>query len=141
MLSIRKNDIFITDEDHVIIYNFFACSVYLCITYHFIINQLKAFATIFLLLSIFLQTFSTLIIQADFYWNRSDITKSFCENLDKPMMHCKGKCYLSKKLKQQEKQDQQAPVSKNEKFDILPFFVPKPFLLTESVSFIKNIYF
>lgn len=45
------------------------------------------------------------------------------------MMHCNGKCYLSKKLKEQEKQDQQAPVSKNEKTDIAPFFVPGPFLL------------
>ena len=49
------------------------------------------------------------------------------------MMHCNGKCYLSKKIKEQEKQDQQAPVSKNERFDIAPFFVPKPVTLENTV--------
>lgn len=59
-------------------------------------------------------------------------------------MHCNGKCYLSKKLKEQQKQDQQAPVTRDEKFDMVPFFVPKLFILKELISrsdsqyFIKN---
>ena len=56
-------------------------------------------------------------------------------------MQCNGKCYLAKKLKQQEKQDQQAPVSKNEKFDIAPFFVPEPVSIIKSFSIIKAIFF
>ncbi len=73
--------------------------------------------------------------------NRSYIAKNLCVNRDKPLMHCNGKCYLSKKLKTQEKQDQQAPVSKNEKFDIIPFFVPKPFLLENIISDLKLKFF
>ena len=73
--------------------------------------------------------------------NRSYIAKNLCVNRDKPMMGCNGKCYLSKKLKEQEKQDQQAPVSKTEKFDIAPFFVPKTFLLENPVSNLKMEFF
>ena len=54
------------------------------------------------------------------------------------MMHCNGKCYLSKKLNEQEKQDQQTPVSKNEKTDFAPFFVPVPFLLENTCSITKS---
>ena len=57
------------------------------------------------------------------------------------MMHCDGKCYLSKKIKEQEKQDQQAPASRNERFDIAPFFVPKPFILKTPVTVSKSQYF
>ncbi len=57
------------------------------------------------------------------------------------MMHCNGKCYLLKKIKEQEKQDQQAPASKNEKFDVQPFFVPVPFLLVNKSLIIKINFF
>jgi hypothetical protein len=92
-------------------------------------------------ISIFIQTFSTYIIQADFMLNRSYIAKNLCVNRDKPMMGCNGKCYLSKKLKEQEKQDRQAPVSRTEKFDVAPFFVPKTFLLETSVVNLKTEFF
>lgn len=34
------------------------------------------------------------------YWlvNRAYITSAFCENRDKPQLHCDGKCYLRKRL-------------------------------------------
>ena len=57
------------------------------------------------------------------------------------MMHCNGKCYLTKKLKEQEKQDQQVPVSKDVKFDIAPYFVPKPFLLDNTIANLKMPFF
>lgn len=31
--------------------------------------------------------------------NQDYIAKEFCENKDKPEMHCNGKCYLKKQLK------------------------------------------
>lgn len=91
--------------------------------------------------SIFLQTFSTYIIQVDFMLNRSYIAKNLCVNRDKPMVHCNGKCYLAKKLKEQDKQDKQAPASKTEKFDIVPFFIPRPFILEGAVLNLKPEYF
>lgn len=101
---------------------------------------MKIFATIFLTFAIFIQTFSTFIIRADFYVNRSYIAKNLCINKDKPMMHCNGKCYLSKKLKQQEKQDQ-SPASRTEKFEAQPFFVPKVFLIKNTFTVLQPRYF
>lgn len=34
------------------------------------------------------------------------ITKNFCENRDKPKMHCNGKCHLNKVLKSEQKKEQ-----------------------------------
>ncbi|MEO9020877.1 MAG: hypothetical protein ABI237_14600 [Ginsengibacter sp.] len=62
-------------------------------------------------------------------------------NKDKPMMHCDGKCYLSQKIKEQQKQDQQSPVPKSERFDIAPFFIPKPFVLKNTIAILKVKYF
>ncbi|MEO6905638.1 MAG: hypothetical protein ABI148_04710 [Ginsengibacter sp.] len=61
-------------------------------------------------------------------------------NKDKPMMHCNGKCYLTKKLKDQEKQNQ-SPVSKTEKFDVQPFFIPQIISLKNTVTIVKPQYF
>lgn len=55
------------------------------------------------------------------------------------MMHCNGKCYLSKKLKQQEQG--QTPVSRTEKFDAQPFFVPNVFLLKNNFTVLQPHYF
>jgi hypothetical protein len=57
------------------------------------------------------------------------------------MMNCNGKCYLEKKIKEQEKQDQQTPVTKNIKFDIQPFFVPKPFSFQAESFLVKMNFF
>ncbi len=56
------------------------------------------------------------------------------------MMNCNGKCYLEKKIKEQEK-DQQTPAAKNIKFDIQPFFVPKPFEFEVKSSLLKTNFF
>ena len=58
-------------------------------------------------------------MEADFFLNKSYITKVLCINKAKPKMDCKGKCYLAKQLKEQEKQDQQAPVAKKFKIEVL----------------------
>ena len=55
-------------------------------------------------------------------------------------MHCNGKCYLTKKLKDQEKQNQ-SPVSKIEKFDVQPFFIPQVISLKNTVTIFKPQYF
>jgi hypothetical protein len=57
------------------------------------------------------------------------------------MMHCNGKCYLCRKINEQQNQDQKAPVPKNERFDVAPFFVPESFLLERPVAFLKVRYF
>jgi hypothetical protein len=104
---------------------------------------LRIFSAILLIATIFIQTFSAYIIKADYILNRTFISNTLCVNKEKPEMHCEGKCYLNKKLKQ-DKQDQQAPVSKNEQLTIQPFFVPELFslpgtvFLTNPTFFIKD---
>lgn len=101
---------------------------------------MRIFTTIFLISTIFLQTFSSYIIKADFFLNQEFISKNLCVNVDKPMMHCNGKCYLTKKLKEQQKQDQ-SPVSRTEKFDVQPFFVPSSPAITEVVTAVNTHFF
>ena len=96
---------------------------------------MKIFATIFLTSIIFVQTFSTYFIKADFYLNQSYIAKNLCVNRDMPMMHCNGKCYLAKKITEQEKKDS-SPISKTEKFDVQLFFLPETLLLKNTFSII-----
>ncbi len=44
-------------------------------------------------------------IVAYYHVNRQYIATELCENKDNATMNCKGKCYLTKKIKQQEKQE------------------------------------
>lgn len=53
--------------------------------------------------------------------NKDYITKTFCENKDKPKMHCNGKCHMHKQLKEQEKQDQSPNSTTKEKLEVIQF--------------------
>lgn len=60
------------------------------------------------LVTTILPTFSQWGTIAYYNVNKEYITRVLCQNRDKPQLHCNGKCYLAKKLKeQQQKQDQQ----------------------------------
>ena len=83
---------------------------------------MKQLATIFLLLIILLQTFNRLVVEADYYINIGYIVKNLCVNKEKPSMHCNGKCYLARQLKEQQKQEQ-TPLSKKGNSEIPLFLV------------------
>jgi hypothetical protein len=68
----------------------------------------KTFAFI-LLLAFSAQTFSQGMTLVNFYFHRSYIAKNQCENRFRPMLHCNGKCVLAKKMKEQERKEQQQP--------------------------------
>ena len=87
---------------------------------------MKQISTIFLILIVFLQTFNRFVVEADFFLNKNYIAKVLCINKEKPKMHCNGKCYLAKQLKEQEKQDQQAPVAKKFKIEVQLFNLSEP---------------
>lgn len=63
---------------------------------------LIAFSLIFMMLT---ANFSRFFIYAGFELNKNYIASELCENRDKPLMHCNGKCYLMKKLKQAEEKE------------------------------------
>jgi hypothetical protein len=93
-------------------------------------------------MGILLQTFSQVVIVADYYAHKDFIAKNLCENRDKPMMHCDGKCCLKKKLAKQAKD--QAPTPQNQKSQqtVTLFFAETKFEIKhpKPVS-IANVYF
>lgn len=46
---------------------------------------------------------------AEYVMNYNYIKNVLCENRDKPMLNCDGKCYLAKQLAKESKQDQENP--------------------------------
>jgi hypothetical protein len=59
----------------------------------------------FLILALITANFSRLFIYAGFELNRNYIASKLCENRDKPWLHCGGRCYFVKKIKQAEEKD------------------------------------
>src|SRR5580692_4049046 len=49
--------------------------------------------------------FSTLFIFAGFELNRDYIATHLCINRDKPLLHCNGKCYFMRKIKQEQEKE------------------------------------
>jgi len=57
---------------------------------------------VLLIIVIVSSSFSRFFIFAGFELNKSYIATKLCENRNRPWMHCNGKCYLMKKIKQAE---------------------------------------
>jgi len=73
---------------------------------------------------------SGLMVFAGFSINRDYIAKELCENRDQPRMHCQGKCYLMKKMRQAREKEQKEineiqKVYLQEAFMILPFSITR----------------
>jgi hypothetical protein len=62
------------------------------------------------------------VVEADYFFNKSYIAKVLCVNKEKPKSHCSGKCYLTKQLKEQDKQHEQVPVTKKAKIEVQLFY-------------------
>jgi hypothetical protein len=70
---------------------------------------------------IVMQSFNKLGIILAFKINQSYIASAFCENKDKPEMHCNGRCVLAKKLKQAEQNEEKQRAENLEKANVLFF--------------------
>ena len=70
-------------------------------------------ATILFLAAFATQTFHRSFIVYSYYTNTAAYSKN-CENKKSPSLHCNGKCQMQKKLKEEEKKDQQNPERKQE---------------------------
>lgn len=75
--------------------------------------MLKRIIAFLLFFAFAMQTFNRAIIMLDYTTNTQAYAKN-CENKARPKMHCKGKCQMMKKLKQEEKKDEQNPDRKLE---------------------------
>ncbi|NDK55762.1 hypothetical protein [Pontibacter fetidus] len=69
---------------------------------------MKNIFVISLIAVILLQTFSKVVVLADYQANKAYIMEFLCINRDKPELKCEGKCHLTKKLKAQHDSDKQA---------------------------------
>jgi hypothetical protein len=79
----------------------------------------KQFSSILLASAILLQACGGLVIYAGYEMNKEYIARAFCENKDKPAMHCDGKCHLKKVLNNGKAQS--PSTSLREKQDITQF--------------------
>ena len=68
----------------------------------------KKIIAIFLLLGIVTNCFNQWLLFSSYSLNKSYISTVLCTNLDKPEMHCDGKCFLDIKLKELEQKNKQA---------------------------------
>ncbi len=59
----------------------------------------------FLIVALVAVNFSRLFIYAGFELNRNYIATKLCENRNKPWLHCNGKCYFIKKIRQAEEKE------------------------------------
>jgi hypothetical protein len=78
----------------------------------------RQLAVIFLLIAFSVQVFNRTVIVLDYYTNTASFARN-CENKAKPIMHCKGKCQMMKKLKEEEKKEQQVPERMAVKNDVV----------------------
>ncbi len=66
-----------------------------------------------------LMAFSKGITLLNFYWNQDAITAKFCVNKNKPKMHCNGKCFLAKQIKEQEKREAANAIMELSKIEVV----------------------
>ena len=64
--------------------------------------MLKQLTAWLLIISVLTVNYSRLFVYAGFKLNQNYIASKLCENRDKPRLHCNGRCYLMKKIKQAE---------------------------------------
>ena len=72
---------------------------------------MRFIVTPILILLVMSQTFGHWFTVIGFKMNQDYIAKNLCENRYRPALNCNGNCVLMKKLKQQEKQEQNSPVT------------------------------
>lgn len=72
---------------------------------------MKFVAVPILILLIMTQIFSNWFVALSFKLNQDYIAKNICENRYRPKLNCKGNCVLMKKLKEEEKKEQDAPAN------------------------------
>lgn len=67
--------------------------------------MLKKLTVWLLIFSVTVSNFSTAIVFVGFKLNQQYIAANLCVNRDKPGLHCNGKCYFMKKIRQAEEKE------------------------------------
>ncbi|MCY7350168.1 MAG: hypothetical protein LH606_05820 [Cytophagaceae bacterium] len=92
-----------------------------------------------------LLTLRVLIVPAiflDFQLRKDYIARYLCENRNRPLLNCDGKCYLAKRLNAAQEQEQSQKGQELMRFLFeLPFVAPSPPLEFNPVRFAAKIHF
>ncbi len=90
---------------------------------------MKKFAIYILLGAVVIQATSQVWVMASFYIQRQYIVKNICINRFNATSTCKGHCYLTKQLKQNEEKQQKLPDIKSKQTDwLIPYFIHASFI-------------
>lgn len=93
-----------------------------------------------LLISILAPLVMPWVTMSYFELNREYIRNNLCINRSKPMLSCNGKCFLAKKLKQQQENEQHTVAGQLKMAGFVPvFFNPLPdFRFDSTLSLLDN---
>ncbi|UTA66347.1 hypothetical protein [Emticicia sp. 21SJ11W-3] len=69
------------------------------------LKHLKQIGTLLLCGLLFMRVMVAPVIFLQYEFNKEYIIKNYCINKNRPEMHCDGKCYLAKKLKAAEQNE------------------------------------
>jgi len=75
--------------------------------------MLKRVISVFMLFALISSNLSRFYVYAGFELNRSYIAEKLCVNKARPWMHCNGKCYFMKKIKQAEENEKKQESKNN----------------------------
>jgi len=67
--------------------------------------MLNRITIVLLIFTLIASNFSRFFIYAGFELNQKYIAENLCVNKDKPWLHCNGKCYFMKKIKQAQEKE------------------------------------
>lgn len=105
--------------------------------------MLRIITAIVLLTALAAQTFQKAVIVLDYYTNTASFAKN-CENKTRPLLRCKGKCQMMKKLQQGEKKGEQSAERKGENKNAVAssksFFATLPFVDCKQPKSVCNNY-
>ncbi len=89
----------------------------------------KRFTAILLLVVLISSNCSLFFVYAGFEMNHKYIAENLCINRDKPWLHCNGKCYFMRKIKQAE-ENQKKQEAQNNLGRLEVFFFQEPYQMT-----------
>jgi len=93
--------------------------------------MLKQLTIWFLIFAVFAANFSSVFVYVGFKLNQQYIAANLCVNRFKPSLHCNGKCYFMRKIKQAEDNDKKQ-ATKDGSSRLEMSFIQQPFSITFS---------
>ncbi|MFM7668151.1 MAG: hypothetical protein ACKO7D_08180 [Bacteroidota bacterium] len=102
---------------------------------------MKTLKVIFLLLLLSGKLVYSFFWQVNFYFNQQEITRLECENKDKPLMKCNGKCYLAKQLQKAEDELNEKKSKQEQSKNTIKLMEGSTFLAPQKIAFSSNFSF